>query len=55
VSDVPANREVGLSENRYFKAGDVEDMSAKIKEFAAKPITAEERSRQITLLKEKYN
>ena len=55
VSDIPANREVGLPEERYFKAGDIEGLSSKIKEFAAKPMTEEQKSRQIELLKQKYN
>lgn len=55
VSDIPANKEVGLSEERYFKAGDIEGLSSKIKEFAAKPMTEEQKSRQIALLKEKYD
>jgi glycosyltransferase involved in cell wall biosynthesis len=55
VSDIPANREVALSEERYFKAGDIEGLSAKIKQFAAKPMTEEQKFRQMELLKQKYN
>ena len=33
VSDIPANREVQLSEERYFKPGDVKALGLKIKQF----------------------
>lgn len=55
ASGIPANKEVGLAEERYFKAGDIEGLNAKIREFVAKPMTSEERSRQTALLKEKYD
>ena len=55
VSDIPANREVGLAQERYFKPGDIEGLSSKIREFAAKPMTEEQKSRQIAILKEKYD
>jgi len=35
ASDIPANREVSLAENRYFKAGDIEGLRKKIEEFIA--------------------
>ncbi|MFA5339241.1 MAG: glycosyltransferase family 4 protein [Candidatus Omnitrophota bacterium] len=55
VSDIPANREVGLSEERYFMAGDVEGLFLRMNDFIAKPMTEEEKSRQIELLKQKYD
>jgi len=55
VSDIPANREVGLAQERYFKPGDISVLSEKIREFVAKPMTEEQKSRQIDLLKQKYN
>ena len=55
VSDIPANREVGLSKERLFKAGGIEALSAKINEYAVKPMTEEQKSRQIAILKEKYD
>ena len=30
VSDIPANLEVGLSKERYFKCGDMDDLKEKI-------------------------
>lgn len=55
ISDIPANREVGLSEERYFRAGDIEGLCLKIIKFAAMPMTEEEKVRQLDLLKQKYN
>ncbi|MFA5163963.1 MAG: glycosyltransferase family 4 protein [Candidatus Omnitrophota bacterium] len=55
VSDIPANREVGLAEERYFNPGDIKGLSDKIREFAAKPLSEEEKSRQIALIRENYD
>lgn len=55
VSDIPANREVGLAQERYFKAGDIQAMSEKIREFINRPLSANERNMQIKLVKEKYD
>jgi len=55
VSDIPANREVALADGRYFKAGDIAGMSAKIREYAEKPMSEEEKSRQIQVIREKYD
>jgi glycosyltransferase involved in cell wall biosynthesis len=55
VSDIPANREVALADGRYFKAGDIAGMSAKIREYAEKPMSEEEKSRQIEVIREKYD
>lgn len=55
ASDIPANRNVELSEDRFFKAGDVMSLTAKIKEFINKPLKEEERKKQIDIIAEKYN
>ena len=56
VSDIPANREVGLAENRYFKAGDIESLRRKIKEFIASgPLGGQERTGQIKRIAGKYD
>lgn len=36
VSDIPANTEIGLSDEHYFKTGDVDDMANKIKAHLTK-------------------
>ena len=55
ASDIPANRNVELSNERFFKAGDVNEIALKIKEFINKPFGEEERKRQIGIIAEKYN
>ena len=55
VSDIPANRNVGLDDDRHFKAGDIEGMAAKIEEFIARPLTQEERTAQIEGVRENYD
>jgi glycosyltransferase involved in cell wall biosynthesis len=55
ASDIPANRNVELSEERFFKAGDVKALAIKIKEFVNKPLTGEEKKRQIRMIAERYD
>jgi glycosyltransferase involved in cell wall biosynthesis len=55
ASDIPANRNVELSENRFFKAGDNKALALKIKEFIDKHSTEDEIRRQINIIAEKYN
>ncbi len=51
VSDIPANLEVNLQKDDYFKCGNVEDLANKLQKKIDKP-----KSRNwIPLLKEKYN
>jgi glycosyltransferase involved in cell wall biosynthesis len=46
VSDIPGNRNVPIEDYRFFPAGDIAAVSARIQEFALCPPTAEERGRQ---------
>lgn len=55
ASDIPANRNVELSEDRFFRVGDVKLLTAKIKEFINKPWGENERKKQISIIAEKYN
>lgn len=55
VSDIPANRNVELSLERYFKPGDVQGLADKIKEFIAKPLSLEEQNKQARMIAENYN
>lgn len=55
VSDIPANREVGLAEERYFKCGDADDLKEKLTHHLAVPITPEEKARFRRWIREKYN
>jgi len=55
ASDIPANKEVGLSEERFFKAGDVEALAEKMKEFADRPFKEEEKRKQMDMIAQRYN
>ncbi len=55
VSDIPANREVGLEDERYFKPGDVQMMARKISDFMERPATEEQRAGRIQHILDRYN
>jgi glycosyltransferase involved in cell wall biosynthesis len=55
ASDIAANRELELAEERYFRAGDVKTLAAKLKEFVNKPLTGQEKQEQLKRIAEKYN
>lgn len=55
VSDIPANREVDLDASRYFKPGDIEGISAKIREFIQNPLDAREREKQIEYIRANFD
>ncbi|MCF6159366.1 MAG: glycosyltransferase [wastewater metagenome] len=55
VSDIPANREVELNNDRFFRVGHVESLSEKIREFVNNPLSDEEKARQIDMIRERYD
>ena len=55
ASDIEGSRNVGLSNDRYFKTGDVKTLTAKINGYINKQFTQEERERQIRSITEKYD
>ncbi|MBI5184071.1 MAG: glycosyltransferase family 4 protein, partial [Nitrospinae bacterium] len=55
VSDIPGNRDVGLSRDRFFNVGDVKALSTKIREFINRPLTDEDRKGQIDIVAERYD
>lgn len=55
ASDIPANRDMGLSKDRFFQAGDIQALATKIKEFIDRPLTDEEKREQIGMVAEKYD
>lgn len=55
ASDIPSNREAGLSEDRLFKKADSKALANKIKEFIDKPFREEERRAQIDMMALRYN
>ena len=55
VSDIPANREVQLDDERYFAPGDIETMTEKMREFIQNPLTEEESQSQIEYIRKNFN
>lgn len=55
ASDIPANRNIELSEDRFFKPGNVKRLAEKIRQFVDKPLSEEERRRQLNMIAERYN
>ena len=43
VSDIPANKEVALPEERYFRCGNVDDLKEKMEALLKKDLTEIER------------
>lgn len=55
VSDIPANLEVGLSQDRYFKCGDVDDLQQKMKILVEKQLTEVEKQKIQRKIETDYN
>ena len=55
ASDIPANKEVDLSPDRYFKPGNIGGLADKIEEFLSRPLREEEKASQLGLLRDRYD
>ncbi len=55
VSDIPANREVGLSPDRYFRCGDVADLKEKMETLLKTRLTKAEQQGIRDRIAEKYD
>lgn len=55
VSDIPANRNIDLSEDRFFEPGNAKLLNEKLKEFVMDSWNEEDRDKQITMINERYN
>ena len=55
ASDIPANRNVALSEDRFFKLGNIETLDNKLTEYAGKQFSEKEKNEQIKRIAENYN
>ncbi|MEW6518552.1 MAG: glycosyltransferase family 4 protein [Thermodesulfobacteriota bacterium] len=55
VSDIPANREVDLPPERFFRCGDINDLRDKMKTILLEPITEAEQRQNYALLARKYD
>jgi len=55
VSDIPANKEVNLPADWYFRCGDVDDLKKKMELLLRKGLFEEEQNKIRSQLEEKYN
>ena len=55
VSDIPANKEVELPAERYFRCGDVDDLKKKMGELLEKGLSEEDQQEIRKQIEEKYN
>ena len=55
ASDIPANRNVALGDERFFKPGDAEALAAKITRFITRPLTEGEREAQVSMIAQRYD
>jgi len=55
ASDIPANKNVKLSDDRYFKAGNTNALAQKIQSFIEKPITYENKMEQRSMIAAEYD
>ena len=55
ASNIPANRNVSLSESRYFKVGDTDKLKEKLIENSHMTFDAQQKSKQIEKIKKDYN
>jgi len=54
VSDIPANKEIDLPNERFFKCGDVTDLKRKLEQLIGKDLSEKEKYDIKQLLEEKY-
>ena len=55
VSDIPANKEVGLPADRYFRCGDVDDLKEKMATLLPRELANDEKQAMRRQIAEKYN
>jgi glycosyltransferase involved in cell wall biosynthesis len=55
VSDIPANKEVGLPQERYFRCGDVGDLKEKMTALIERDLSSAEREKNRVQVETKYN
>jgi glycosyltransferase involved in cell wall biosynthesis len=55
VSDIPANKEVELPKERYFRCGDVDDLKDKMGILLEQELTEEEQQYIRNEIEDKYN
>ena len=55
ASDIKGNRNLPLTEARFFRAGDTSELAVKIKRYINRPLSETEKQKQIDLIAERYD
>ena len=55
VSDIPQHRDVGLRKSRYFKTGDIDELTTTLEDSFSAGIGEEEREEYLCLVRQEYN
>jgi glycosyltransferase involved in cell wall biosynthesis len=55
VSDIGANKQIGLNRSNYFRQGDVGALAEKIQNLLGSTLSEEERQDRFMMLKNKYD
>ena len=55
ASDIPGNRNVELSEDRYFEAGNSRELAEKMRQYINRKLTPEEGRKQLDIIAERYD
>lgn len=55
VSDIPANKNMELSLQRFFRPGDIKSIAQKMEEFIKSPLSEEEGHKQREMITEKFS
>jgi glycosyltransferase involved in cell wall biosynthesis len=55
ASDIPANLEIGLEASHYFPLGNVEEMAQRMRDFAARRVTEEDRAARRDWVSARYD
>jgi glycosyltransferase involved in cell wall biosynthesis len=55
VSDIPANKEVDLPDERYFRCGDADDLQLKMKLLLEKGLSDTEKQDMRRVIAERYD
>lgn len=55
ASDIDANKQAGLSEDKFFPAGDIGQLALKLQEYAVAPLSDNQKKSQIEFVKKNFN
>jgi len=55
ASDIPANHCLALPDENYFAAGDIKQLSEKLRDFAKKSLSPEQKSNHVEMVRQMYD